>query len=432
MEPQFKIGAVGFALVLAALAIAGTAGDKGARKQQASDAAAANLRLASVSTAARRDIDYGKLDARLRRLAEEPNVVGLAVGIVENGRITFLAGYGETLEGSGEPVTPQTVFRWASVSKGVAGTMAAKLAEEGKLSLTAPIASFGTSLRLPGGNEYRATLGDVLSHRLGIYRNAYDDKLEAGEDPRFIRQSFATLASLCAPGTCWSYQNIAFDAATEAVAKVTGKSYSQAVREQLFAPIGMTSASMSREGLQRARSWARPHSAGGRPLEVSDAYYKVPGAGGVNSNIKDLSLWMIAQMGGMPNVLKPGVLETVHAPLVPTPGERRRLRKFLERIDNPHYGYGWRSYDYAGHRIIGHRGGVNGYRSLILFDPKLKSGVVAMWNSNTSQPGGLEFEVMDMLYHLPFRDWMELDSKGPPTPEPVETAMSGEAARSRG
>ena len=90
------------------------------------------------------------LDARLKRLAEKPTVVGLAVGIVENGRITFLNGYGETLEGSGEPVTPQTVFRWASVSKGVAGTMAAKLAEQGKLSLNAPIAQLGTTLRLPG------------------------------------------------------------------------------------------------------------------------------------------------------------------------------------------------------------------------------------------------------------------------------------------
>jgi beta-lactamase class C len=72
---------------------------------------------------------------------------------------------------------------------------------------------------------------------------------------------------------------------------------------------------------------------------------------------------------------------------------------------------------------------VNGYRSLILFDPKLKSGVVALWNSNTSQPGGLEFEVMDMLYHLPFRDWMEIDKPGAAKiPEPVEAidATSGD------
>ena len=46
---------------------------------------------------------------------------------------------------------------------------------------------------------------------------------------------------------------------------------------------------------------------------------------------------------------------------------------------------------------------------MILFDPNKKSGVVALWNSNTNQPGGLEFEVMDMLYGLEFRDWLELE-----------------------
>jgi beta-lactamase class C len=92
-----------------------------------------------------------------------------------------------------------------------------------------------------------------------------------------------------------------------------------------------------------------------------------------------------------------------------TPTERGRLRKFLERVGTAWYGYGWRSYDYAGHRIIGHRGGIKGYRSFILFDPEKKSGIVALWNSDTWQPGGLEFEVMDMIYHLPFRDWLELN-----------------------
>ena len=89
----------------------------------------------------------------------------------------------------------------------------------------------------------------------------------------------------------------------------------------------------------------------------------------------------------------------------------------------------WRSYDYAGHRIVGHRGGVAGYRSLILFDPHKKSGVVALWNSNTSQPGGLEFEVMDMLFGLPFRDWLELDRRpAPGTPPAVPAAPEEEAA----
>jgi beta-lactamase class C len=111
----------------------------------------------------------------------------------------------------------------------------------------------------------------------------------------------------------------------------------------------------------------------------------------------------------MPDVLDAKVLDAIHAPYVVTPTERARMRKFLERLGTAWYGYGWRSYDYAGHRIIGHRGGIRGYRSLILFDPQKKSGVVALWNSDTWQPGGLEFEVMDMLYHLQFRDWLELN-----------------------
>src|ERR671913_1921728 len=343
-------------------------------------------------------------------MADKPTMVGMAVGIVENGRITFLNGYGETLAGSGDKVTPDTVFRWASVSKGVAATMVAKLAEEGKLSFNSPLVQYA-DMKLPGGAEARATIGDLLSHRLGLYRNAYDNKLEEGQDTRFLRQTLAQLNLICPPGTCWSYQNVAYDGSSEIVERVTGKPYADAVREKLFDPIGMSSASVSREGLVSSKSWARPHNAGRKPLEVLDTYYRVPAAGGGNSNIKDMALWILAQMGQMPGVLSPPLLQTIHAPLVKTPGERRRLRKFLERLGEADYGYGWRSYDYAGHRIVGHRGGVSGYRSLILFDPERKGGVVALWNSNTNQPGGLEFEVMDMLYRLPFRDWMELDSR---------------------
>ncbi len=421
-------GAGSAVLVAAALASVRPVPPEAAAAHSLQAAAAANLYLREVVPAERRRIDYARLDARLKRMAEEPTMVGLAVGVVENGRITFLGGYGETLEGSGERVTPETVFRWASVSKGVASTMVAKLAEQGKVRLDAPVAGYAPGLRLPAGYEHRATVSDLLSHRLGLYRNALDNKLEEGLPPSLLRAELGTLNPICPPGTCWSYQNIAFDAASDIVARKTGTSFERAVQQQLFHPIGMTSASMSREGLVSARSWARPHSVGRRPLEVLEPYYRVPAAGGVNSNIKDLALWMIAQAGGMPNVLSPQLLRTIHAPLVKTPGERGRLRKFLERVNEAHYGLGWRHYDYAGRKVVGHRGGVSGYRSLILFDPQLKSGVVALWNSNTSQPGGLEFEVMDMLHGLPFRDWMELDSKPARTPEPAEQEQREQAA----
>jgi beta-lactamase class C len=390
--------------------------------EQAHKIAQAHFKLASLSTASRRDVDYALLDSRLQELMRKPPMVGLAVGVVENGRITFLRGYGETLAKSGDPVTPDTVFRWASVSKGVAATMVAKLAEQGKINLAAPVANYAPDLKLPAGNEYRASVGDLLSHRLGLYRNAYDNKLEEGQDPSFLRSSLAELSATCQPGTCWSYQNVAYDASSEMVSRITRMPYEQAVKTMLFNPIGMSSGSVSLGGLESNKSWARPHTVGKRPLPMVDTYYKVPGAGGINSNIKDMALWMLAQMGEMPDVLDEKVLDTIHAPYVVTPTERGRLRKFLERLGTAWYGYGWRSYDYSGHRIIGHRGGINGYRSLILFDPEKKSGVVALWNSNTNQPGGLEFEVMDMIYHLPFRDWLELNSRPKPNTQEIAQA----------
>ena len=423
MERQFKLGLGIFALAVGAIALARPFGDSttvGAESTRPDASSRISAELATVQPTSRSRINYAQLDSRLKRMVEKPTMVGMAVGIVENGRITFLSGYGETIENSGEPVTPDTVFRWASVSKGVASTMVAKMAEEGKLSFDQPVAAVAPSLHLPGRNELKATVGDVLSHRLGLYRNAFDNKLEEGQDVTFLRGTLVTLNSICPPGTCWSYQNVAYDAASEMVARVGGIRYQDRVERDLFAPLGMSSASLTIDGLVHSKSWARPHSVGRRPLEVNDNYYRVPAAGGVNSNIKDMALWMMAQMGEMPQVLSSQLLYTIHQPRVKTPGERGRLRKFLERLGEAQYGYGWRSYEYAGHHIIGHRGGVSGYRSLILFDPELKSGVVALWNSNTSQPGGLEFEVMDMLYGLEFRDWMELDKGGRSAPEPAD------------
>ena len=87
------------------------------------------------------------------------------------------------------------------------------------------------------------------------------------------------------------------------VSRTTHLPYEQAVKRILFNPIGMTSGSVSMAGLQSNRSWAKPHSAGRRPEPIVDTYYKVPGAAGINSNIKDMALWMEAQMGEMPDVL---------------------------------------------------------------------------------------------------------------------------------
>ncbi|PXA97966.1 serine hydrolase [Nostoc sp. 3335mG] len=351
-------------------------------------------------------VDYRRLDARIAALMQDPDMVGLAVGTVERGRVRFVKGYGETVAGSGVPITSDTVFRWASLSKSVAAALVAGLADEGKFSLDASVASLHTTLTLPGDTR-NVTVADVLSHRLGLVRNAWDDRLEAGEDPKKLRSELGTLAPFCPPATCYAYQNIAFDTASEIVEGATGQDYASVARTRLFGPLGMTHASVGRAGLQGAARWAQPHHRGRVPAQVDDNYYHVPAAGGVNSSIEDLLRWMRAQMGDAPAVLSPKLLDMMHRPRVSTPPHGRR-GPMDRALTNASYGLGWRSYTYAGHSLVGHRGSVDGYGSLILFDPAERSGIVMLWNSNQFKAARLQLEFFDMLYGLPQTDWLEL------------------------
>src|SRR3546814_16579000 len=107
------------------------------------------------------------------------DMTGLAVAVVEDGKLAFVRGYGVTSQKTLQPVTEHTVFRWASLSKGVAATMAAKLAADGRLDLDRTIASYGTSLRLPGHAEKHAQVANILSHRLGLAQHDYDGTLNS-------------------------------------------------------------------------------------------------------------------------------------------------------------------------------------------------------------------------------------------------------------
>ena len=304
------------------------------------------------------------------------------------------------------PVTLNTVFRWASVSKTVAGTLAATLANEGLVDLDSPVARYDTTLRLPEGAETRVSFQQLLSQQTGLTKNAFDERLEDGQDPRALRASLASAPLQCPPGSCHTYQNIAFDAATEILEQVAQRSYPDAVSERFFLPLGMNSANFGMAGLTNAKDWARPHN--GRMVRtVKETYWRVPAAAGVESNIVDFARWMQATMGDRPDVLPQSTLRIAQSPRVNTApiygGELRQANS------EAHYGLGWRSFKYDGHLLLGHSGAVDGYRATMIFDPASRVGVVAMWNSNWGTPFRIPFAVFDSYHQRTDSRWLELD-----------------------
>lgn len=364
-------------------------------------------------------IDYGTLDRELAALSQRPEMAGLAVAVVEDGEVRFVRTYGVTNRSTGEPVTPETVFRWASVSKTATGVLAASLASEDQLNLDRPLASWQTSLRLPQGNEARVTLAQLLSQQTGLTKHAYDEKLEADEPPGMIRAQLALAPLQCQPGTCHTYQNVAFDAASEILGQAAGKPFDAAVGERFFRPLGMSSASYGMAGLTGAKSWAHPHHQS-QVRAVKEAYWRVPAAAGVNSNIGDFAKWMQAMMGAKPDIVPEPVLQLAQAPRVAT--QRLYSGTLAQALTNAHYGLGWRSFRYRGSQLVGHSGAVAGYRATMIFEPATKTGVVALWNSNWGIPFRIPFAVFDSYYRRPDCRWLDSSTIPLPGDPPPKTA----------
>ncbi|WP_295496692.1 serine hydrolase domain-containing protein [Sphingorhabdus sp. EL138] len=351
-------------------------------------------------------IHYAQLDQQFAAMAQRSEMAGLAIAIVEDGELRFVRTYGVIDRDTNAPVTLNTVFRWASVSKTVAGTLAATLANEGLVDLDSPVARYDTTLRLPEGAETRVSFQQLLSQQTGLTKNAFDERLEDGQDPRVLRTSLASAPLQCPPGSCHTYQNIAFDAATEILEQVAQRSYPDAVSERFFLPLGMNSANFGMAGLTNAKDWARPHN--GRMVRtVKETYWRVPAAAGVESNIVDFARWMQATMGDRPDVLAQSTLRIAQSPRVNTApiygGELRQANS------EAHYGLGWRSFKYDGHLLLGHSGAVDGYRATMIFDPASRVGVVAMWNSNWGTPFRIPFAVFDSYHKRTDSRWLELD-----------------------
>jgi beta-lactamase class C len=357
-------------------------------------------------------VDYQALDRQLSDLAQRPEMAGLAVAVVEDGELRFVRTYGFADTSTGARVTPQTLFRWASVSKTATGALAAALASDGAIDLDRPVGDWRTSLRLPGGAEAQVTLEDVLAQRTGLTKNAYDEKLEEGQSAALLRTSLADAPLQCDPGTCHTYQNIAFDTASEILARAANEPFANAVEDRFFRPLGMVSAGYGMARLTGAKDWARPHR-GHDVRPVKEAYWRVPAAAGVESDIVDFATWMRAMMAARPDVLPQPVLELAHRPRVGT--ARLYGGTLRQATGDAAYGLGWRSFTYAGHRLAGHSGAVSGYRATMIFEPATRTGVVAMWNSDWGFPFRIPFTVIDSYHRRDDAGWLDL-SELPPAP----------------
>lgn len=355
--------------------------------------------------------DVRQFESMAQQLVANQRVPGLAMAVVHGGRILSARGYGITDTSHATPVDSHTVFRLASLSKSFAGTMTGLLVNEGSLRWDSKLVDYMPSFRLsdPLASQ-QLTVADLLSHRVGLTHNAFDRDLEQYVDYRTLTQKLAYAPLQCAPGTCYGYQNVAFSLVGDMVFAATGDFYAQEVQRRIFKPLGMNDASLGLEGIQASPSWARPHvrgRGGWVSLMPKTTYYQVLPAAGVNASASDMAQYLLAHTGHRPDVLPAPLLATLHQPVVDTPSEIRGSSWRRTRLTSAGYALGWRTYDYAGHRVVFHGGAVQGYRGLIAVVPELDFGVAMLWNSESSLPSGMLPTILDTALGLPPGQWLD-------------------------
>lgn len=366
------------------------------------------------------------LESDADRIVAGGHVVGMALAVVHRGEVVSARGYGVADAGTGAPVGDRTVFRLASLSKGLAASCIALLVRDGYLAWDDPVQPLVPAFELSDRFAApRVTVRDLLSHRVGLPYNALDRVLEKDEPYPMLVYRLRELPMTCQPGDCYAYQNIAFSLSGDIAFATTGRFYTYEVERRLFHPLGMLDATFGRDALEANPDHASPHVRGARgfmPVRPKQSYYRVMPAAGANASARDMAQWLLAQLGHHPDVLPPEVLDELHAPEVSTPGENRSVPWRRERVREAQYALGFRVYDYQGHRMVFHGGAVQGFRGMLALLPEHDLGIVLLWNNESAVPSGLLPDFLDRYLGLPAADWVGFDRLAKAAPRPARTA----------
>jgi CubicO group peptidase (beta-lactamase class C family) len=285
-----------------------------------------------------------RVDAIAKQLLSR-HTAGVSVAVARDGRVILARGYGMANVEHSVAVTPETVFHIASISKNILAAVVLQLVDQGKLRLDDDVTKYVPEAPTQGR---RVTVRQLLNHTSGIY--SFTSLPNAADNERLELTHEQVLGLIkdrpfdFEPGTRWRYDNSAFYLAGMVVERVTKQEYGGYVREHVFKPLGMSSASLC---------YARmvvPHLASGYEVDggalVNAAFmtWKLPfAAGAVCATATDLAKWQAALDTG--RVLTPSSLALMRTPTTLADGTK---------ID---YGLGTRLGSLDGHRVLGHYGG---------------------------------------------------------------------------
>jgi CubicO group peptidase (beta-lactamase class C family) len=351
-----------------------------------------------------------QLERYTQDVLSKTGVPGASVAIVFEDQVVYLKGFGLREANKKEPVTEDTVFQLASVSKPIASTVVAALVSDGQVSWDSRISDLDPAFKLHDPYPTsQLTIRDLFMHRSGLPGEAGTELESLGYDRDAIlhRLRFMPLASSFR--SAYSYSDFGITEGAVAAVKPTGQTWEDVSADKLYAPLGMTHMSSRYADFVKETNRAALHilvNGKWTPKLKRDADAQSPG-GGVSSSARDMAQWIRLELANGKydgkQLIRPEALAETHLPLI--------IRGPNPITGKPaFYGLGWNvDYDSNGRVIWNHAGAFSaGARAVVELIPSEHLGIVVLSNAfPTGLPEAVAYTFFDLVHRgKPRKDWL--------------------------
>lgn len=355
----------------------------------------ANLTIVSCQNLEKKKWDEG-MDMDIKQIMDEYHAAGVAVGIVDNGKLHFSKGYGYRDYARKLPVDPNTLFGIGSVTKSFTATLLGILEDQGSLSL-----SDKPRLHIPKLKFYHPNMDSIiqirhlLTHSTGIsgLMSGSTSILFKSDNMEDLVPRLQHLRPTAAVGEQFIYNNMIYAIAGLITEKVTGLTWETNLEQLIFSPLKMHETVAGAQKATENTNFSLGYAVNEElPIEVllEDIPTRAP-AGDIYSSINDLSKWVITWLdsGKFENeqVLPTDYVAEAISALQEMPNGRDSTQAM-------YYGYGWFNQNYKGHFQVGHSGSISGYASNVVFFPEDQIGIIVLANQSNSN---ITYAITDLI-----------------------------------
>lgn len=310
-----------------------------------------------------------KVDSIVIGKMSEYDIPGLSVGIVRNGTIVYIRGYGKRNIKRNDPVTESTIFHTASVSKIFTAIAIMKLVDEKKLSLDNTINDLLPELKYQDQRVQQVTLRSMLNHTSGLpdvnnYHWEYNNQADGSLKDYVLGLNLKLEAQ---PGTVHKYSNLAYEILGYIIEKYSGVTFDDYLKDNVLNPSGMSVSDFRYFQIPDSLR-SSPHSRKGGKISVRKTYpytREHAPSSTLNSSAAELSKWMISFLKVLNDEEPSNIYQSMVEP----------------SFDGYEYiGLGFQLSNFYGHKKIGHFGGDRGFRSYLMMLPDEDMGLVILGN----------------------------------------------------